>query len=143
MRVLETNCNCELFNNVEKFGVERVSVTTNVVRGMFDAVLAANLDPEGFSRLLRDAPVNTTRPPSEPSARPDEEGKDDAKTTTTGVPRNVALMETEIVRELEAARAPVSKRKRDFFTKGWELVYSEAISPPFALAPLEACYPTV
>ena len=37
VHVLEANCNCELFNNPQKFGIERVETSTILVREMMDA----------------------------------------------------------------------------------------------------------
>jgi len=52
VKVLETNCNCELFINKDKHGLARTTISTNLVDGMFDIVLASNLSPKAFSLLL-------------------------------------------------------------------------------------------
>lgn len=53
VKVLETNCNCELFYNVRKFGVERVMSSTMLMDGMMDIVLASNLVPNEFGQILK------------------------------------------------------------------------------------------
>ena len=52
VKVLETNCNCELFANEKKFGAERVAISTNLVQGMMDIVLASQLNPSAFQSLM-------------------------------------------------------------------------------------------
>ena len=53
VKVLETNCNCELFFDPSKFGKERVMSSTMLMDGMMDIVLASNLNPQEFGELLK------------------------------------------------------------------------------------------
>ena len=52
--VMETNCNFQLFSNMEEDGVERLLVSKRLVFGMMDAVVATNWHAEEFKKLLED-----------------------------------------------------------------------------------------
>lgn len=54
VKVLETNCNCELFINEGRHGKERVTISTNLVRGMMDIVLVNQLVPQQFSSVMEE-----------------------------------------------------------------------------------------
>ncbi len=58
VKVLETNCNCELFSLPERYGKERVLVSSTLVPGMMDIVLAAHLDPTAYADHMADHPGN-------------------------------------------------------------------------------------
>jgi len=104
--LLESNCNCELFDDAKKFGQERADISealvqrtrwpnarrltclarTNCLADMMDAVLSSNLDAAGFSAIV-----------------------------SAGALQRLPL----------------------------ELLYTEAVSPAWALVPPDACYPTL
>ena len=52
VKVLETNCNCELFINEEHHGKQRVAISTHLVTGAMDIVIASKLNPPAFKSLL-------------------------------------------------------------------------------------------
>ena len=91
VRILEANCNCELFADPKKFGRERVEISTHLVRAMIDAVLVTNLAQTHFADLLQQ--------------------------------RSPALADAV---EGEA-----------------DLLYSEAVEPPWTFAQLLKCYPSM
>jgi len=52
VRVLESNCNCELFTNAVKFGNERVNISKTLVSQMMHAVVVTNMAPDSFKDLI-------------------------------------------------------------------------------------------
>ena len=61
VKVLEANCNCELFNDAAKFGQERVDISAALVRAMLDAVVVTNLAPEQWRQMLASVPNDFAR----------------------------------------------------------------------------------
>ena len=52
VKVLEVNCNCELFMDEQKYGKVRVMQSTRLVDNMIDIVLTSAFDPKGFLSIL-------------------------------------------------------------------------------------------
>jgi len=83
IKVLETNCNCELFADETAFGSERVMLSRALVENMMDIVLAGNLNPEGFQSLLR-AYLSSGNNADELRRAPDEFFRTDAASSKGG-----------------------------------------------------------
>jgi len=96
VKVLETNCNCELFMN-ENAGPQRLAISTNLVRSMMDIVLASNLNPDSFRDLLLEH-INSSMKHGDKDIRGLGESVDlDDDSSESGVRRSWELLYTEAV----------------------------------------------
>ena len=89
VKVLETNCNCELFFNEEAHGVERTTISTNLITGMMDIVLASSLSPISFKNILEKFAVDQRSELQSP--------KQSFDLDASGVRRSWELLYSEVV----------------------------------------------
>jgi hypothetical protein len=111
VKLLETNCNCELFAASSNAGPVRVAISTHLVQGAMDIALASKLNPHLFRALLEEF------------------------TTGEATEKGTALM-MDGDESLEMDASPTKPRQ------SWELLYTEAVSPPYSIMNLkETCTP--